>query len=117
MATDDREILDPSFIPELFFARQIVTNACATQAILSILLNIETAELGDELSQFKAFTGGLDAESKGIAIGNSDSIRIAHNSFARAEPFFHDDSQKIADPSGDAYHFVAYVPFRGGVYE
>jgi len=117
-SSDDREVMDSTFIPELFFARQIVTNACATQAILGILLNTETIVLGEDLTDFKSFTSSLDAESKGIAIGNSDSIRVAHNSFARAEPFFFDSSQKrTATSSDDIYHFVAYIPFRDGVYE
>lgn len=118
LARDDREVIDPSFIPELFFARQIVTNACATQAILSILLNADGIDLGEELNQFKSFTTSLDAETKGIAIGNSDSIRIAHNSFGRAEPFLHENAKVPSYASSeDVYHFVAYIPFGGGVYE
>jgi ubiquitin carboxyl-terminal hydrolase L5 len=38
--TDEREVIDPLHIPSLFFARQVVTNACATQAILSVILNV-----------------------------------------------------------------------------
>eukprot|EP01036_Dinobryon_divergens_P010640 gene10640-14264_t len=113
---DPRPILSASDVPDLFFAKQVITNACATQAILSVLLNAEGITLGETLASFKDFTGDFDAESKGLAISNSDTIRAAHNSFASADPFIIEES-KHASEKGDAYHFVAYIPFNGTVYE
>ena len=76
--TDTRSpILFDYDVPELntlFYAKQVVTDACATQAILSVLLNAPI-ELGPTLNEFKSFTTGFDYEMKGMAIGNSDSIR------------------------------------------
>jgi ubiquitin carboxyl-terminal hydrolase L5 len=112
---DNRSVLHPSDSP-VYFARQIVNNACATQAILSVLLNIDGADLGETLNDFKSFTNEIDSESKGIAIGNSDVLREAHNSFARPEPFLHEESRSSSD-GAEAYHFIAYVPCHGGVYE
>ena len=114
-SSDTRPVLDAHDCP-VFFARQIVNNACATQAILSVLLNAEGLDLGEALNDFKAFTCEIDSESKGIAIGNSDMLRTVHNSFARPEPFLHDDV-KVASDGDDVYHFIAYVPVQGRVYE
>jgi len=113
---DERPVLSPMEVPDLFFARQVIPNACATQAILSVILNSKDIVYGETLANFKAFASELDSESKGFAIGNSDVIRIAHNSFARPDPFVLEDPQKNA-AKGDAYHFVAYIPFHGQVYE
>lgn len=40
-------------------------------------------EIGPELEQVKNFSTGMNAKDKGLIIGNSDTIREVHNSFAR----------------------------------
>eukprot|EP00584_Thalassiosira_punctigera_P018057 CAMPEP_0172567520 /NCGR_PEP_ID=MMETSP1067-20121228/116146_1 /TAXON_ID=265564 ORGANISM="Thalassiosira punctigera, Strain Tpunct2005C2" /NCGR_SAMPLE_ID=MMETSP1067 /ASSEMBLY_ACC=CAM_ASM_000444 /LENGTH=388 /DNA_ID=CAMNT_0013358885 /DNA_START=54 /DNA_END=1220 /DNA_ORIENTATION=- len=132
----------------LFFARQVTHNACATQAILSVLFNApnSVAEtdgedngggdaadkndddkgrklvLGKTLSNFKSFTSHFPPDLRGEAIGSSDEIRAAHNSFGRAEDAFLGDPTKpkrVATDDDDVFHFVAYVPHEedGCVYE
>lgn len=71
----------------VFFAKQMINNACGTQAIISILLNNkDKIELGDTLKNFLSFTQNLDPESIGMTLQQSDEIKKAHNSFARPEP-------------------------------
>ena len=100
--------------PELFFANQVIQNACATQAILSVLLNSKL-DIGDELRRLKEFTMPLDPSNRGLTISNSDLIRNTHNSFANQEPF--EFIQRKKDKKGDAYHFVSYIHFNGRIFE
>ena len=139
-------------VPEgLFFAKQVTHNACATQAILSVLFNtpnsiVEADDedgnnsgndekqqelvdddngrkmiLGKTLSNFMSFTSHFPSDLRGEAIGSSDEIRTAHNSFGRAEDAFLSDPTKpkrVATEDDDVFHFIAYVPHTdGNVYE
>lgn len=111
--TDTRPIVHA---PGLFFANQVIENACATQAIVSVLLNCQDQiDIGEELSNFHGFTSSLPPDMRGLALGSSAAIREAHNSFARSEPFVmeRDDKQE----GGDAFHFITYLPFNGNLYE
>lgn len=107
--TYDLEYLDKG----IFFARQTIGNACATQAVLNALLNSDV-DVGAELGNLRAFSAGFDLEMCGHTIGNSDRIRSIHNSFS-APRFVEGDSD--AGGSDDVFHFVAYVPLHGAIYE
>lgn len=102
---------------EIFFAKQVITNACATQAILSILLNCEHNDfkLGKTLSDLKEFSSTLPPEMKGQVLTNADVLRQVHNSFARQQMF--DFDKGLASKDDDLFHFVAFVPIKGRLYE
>jgi len=102
---------------KIFFAKQVINNACATQAILAVLMNThdEDVKLGETLSNMKEFTHGFDSAMKGLAISNSDVIRDVHNSFSRQQIVEFDIKAPKNDE--DVFHFVSYIPLNGKVYE
>ncbi|PFH38252.1 ubiquitin carboxyl-terminal hydrolase, family 1 protein [Besnoitia besnoiti] len=105
--------------PDLFFAKQVIENACASQAILSILVNKrdEIKEIGPTLTALVDFTKDfLDPQMRGEAIGNSEAIRAAHNSFKSSSPFDWADDEDDKEKE-DAFHFVSYICFKGHAYE
>ncbi|KAK1146916.1 hypothetical protein N8T08_002243 [Aspergillus melleus] len=124
---------DPSAPDSLFFAAQTIQNACGTQAILSIILNQDTPtsssssstentpippiDIGPELRSFKDFTTGFPAELRGEALSNSETVRTAHNAFSKASPFVDEVARGPNDGEGDVYHFIAYTPVNGKLYE
>uniref|UniRef100_A0A8C8DMF8 Ubiquitin carboxyl-terminal hydrolase n=1 Tax=Oryzias sinensis TaxID=183150 RepID=A0A8C8DMF8_9TELE len=110
-------IVQDSRLDHIFFAKQVINNACATQAIVSVLLNCSHSDivLGDTLSEFREFSQSFDAAMKGLALSNSEVIRQVHNSFARQQMFEFDAKSSAKDE--DAFHFVSYVPVNGRLYE
>jgi len=110
-------LVKDSRVQEMFFAKQVITNACATQAILSLLMNVDCPDvsLGKTLSDFKEFSADFDPTMKGLAMSNSEELRTTHNSFARQSVFEFD--AKFAKEDDDVFHFVAYVPISGRLYE
>jgi len=110
-------IVQDSRLDKIFFAKQVINNACATQAILSVLMNIEDTSvvLGSTLQELKEFCGSFDAGMKGLTLSNSDQIRSVHNSFSR-QTLFEFDSKK-AEKDDDVFHFVSFVPINGRIYE
>ncbi|CAK1554181.1 unnamed protein product [Leptosia nina] len=104
-------------LQKIFFAKQVINNACATQAVISVLLNCNhpDIELGPELTKLKEFSMSFDPKMRGLALSNSHTIRAAHNSVAQ-QPLFEFDFKKPTK-SEEAYHFVGYVPIDGRLYE
>jgi ubiquitin carboxyl-terminal hydrolase L5 len=136
-------IIEPPYPPSLFFASQIVTNACATQAILSIALNHPLIDVGNDLREFLSRVEGLNAVERGQQLAKMDLIRRVHNSFARpSHSLFASDYIEFTESSfpaasssyskrrntlrkrgfrfGDnveCFHFTSFVPVNGRVLE
>lgn len=110
-------VVQDSRLEKIFFAKQVINNACATQAILSVLLNCKhpDLQLGDTLSSFKEFSQNFDPALRGLSLSNSDVIRQVHNSFSRQQMFEFDE--KLAKKDDDVFHFVGYLPIDGRLYE
>lgn len=103
--------------PELYFANQVITNACATQAILSILLNnSDKIDIGPHLKALKDFSHDMNPMDKGFAISNSEAIKVEHNKFSRPEPFIF-SHEYSSEGKEDVFHFVGYIHFKDAIYE
>ena len=72
-------------------------------------------DIGGAMGDFREFTMVLPPEFRGEALSNSDLIRDVHNSFARSNPFV-DETQKSGEAE-DAFHYIAYTPINGTLYE
>lgn len=127
-------VQDEEKINEMFFAKQMISNSCATHALISVLLNCahEELSLGPTLTKLKEHTKVMDPENRGYAIGNLPEIAKAHNSHAsfsslynRNKPPSHlsymiSGNQRTnlqQQKKHEAYHFVSYVPIKNRLYE
>ncbi|XP_026480796.1 ubiquitin carboxyl-terminal hydrolase calypso isoform X3 [Ctenocephalides felis] len=113
-------VKDEEAVNKIFFAQQVVPNSCATHALLSVLLNCPNIHLGDTLSRLKVHTSGMSPENKGWAIGNTPELACAHNSHAMPQARRRLDRASSVSSgrfTGEAFHFVSYVPIDGRLFE
>lgn len=115
-------VRDEEAVNNIFFAQQVVPNSCATHALLSVLLNCSDIPLGDTLSRLKTHTKGMGPENKGLAIGNTPELAAAHNSHAipqarRRRLDKGSGGVSTGRFTGEAFHFVSFVPINGHLFE
>ncbi|KAL6870268.1 hypothetical protein J3F83DRAFT_735710 [Trichoderma novae-zelandiae] len=126
----------------LWFANQTTNNACATFALLNIVMNAPDLELGKELRDFKEATKDMNTVLRGHEVSNDRFMRSIHNSFTRRMDHLNADlclenavsdtkskkaktgsratkktSRKKRDDDAYGFHFIAYVPVDGYVWE
>ena len=122
---EDSYVDKSSIVNNMFFAKQITPNSCATHALLSVLLNCGNVELGPQLTRIKEFCHGLDPDSKGYTIASCLHLARSHNRYAgrRFQPatstkqiqhkqFF---AGRIYE--ADTFHYVSYVPIGDRLFE
>ncbi|CAG8486263.1 13353_t:CDS:10, partial [Cetraspora pellucida] len=120
----------------VYFANQVVENACATLAVLNIVLNCPRLEIGQELKEFKEFTWELPPAANAW-ICNHKSPKFSSNSQFDVKAsdvlYKHPEEalvveevvitkkgrgKKIIDEAvGEAYHYIAYVPVDGEAWQ
>lgn len=120
--TTETFVREEDAVNSIFFAQQIVPNSCATHALLSILLNCSDIPLGETLSRLKTHTKGMSPDLKGLAIGNTPELAAAHNSHAipqarRRRLEKGSGALSTGRFTGEAFHFVSYVPINGHLFE
>ncbi|XP_050504096.1 ubiquitin carboxyl-terminal hydrolase calypso [Diabrotica virgifera virgifera] len=113
-------VKDEDIVNNIFFAQQMVPNSCATHALISILLNCPTIHLGETLTRLKAHTQGMSPDNKGWAIGNTPELACAHNSHAMPQAkrrLEKGSGVSTGRFTGEAFHFVSFVPIGGRLFE
>ncbi|KIY02789.1 uncharacterized protein Z520_01254 [Fonsecaea multimorphosa CBS 102226] len=66
----------------VWFANQTLSNSCATVALMNIVNNHATINLGQPLNDFRASTMNMTPMERGLALDRFDHVRDVHNSFA-----------------------------------
>ncbi|KAI0871112.1 cysteine proteinase [Hypoxylon argillaceum] len=126
----------------LWFGNQTTANACATVALMNIIMNINSVKFGPELEEFRDATKPLAPPHRGHALDTNDFIRAIHNSVARRNDLLSEDlllenkyetackkakvpakkrkktsksSKRNYEPG--TYHYIAFVPVDGQVWE
>ena len=122
-STSQQPLREDEIPPNVFYAHQVTANACATQALLSVLINavnnntLPKENIGNVLQEFATFTAEFPPQLKGVAISGSNEILTAHNSFAVQHSFLNEGKHYSDEAAKEAFHFVAYVPVGDTVYE
>ncbi|KPI88932.1 putative ubiquitin carboxyl-terminal hydrolase [Leptomonas seymouri] len=99
----------------VFFAKQVIENACATLALVNTLCNYaEQVDLGPKMQQYVSFSQAMDPEMRGSLLNEFDELREAHNSFAPRAAF---EREGKAPKDADAYHFVSFIYRQGHIWE
>lgn len=102
---------------DLYFANQIIADACASMAIMSILMNqADKTDIGPHLQNFRDLAIFCDPEVRGLLMSEFEILRVAHNSFSAPLAF---DVKKTQDrkKAKDQFHFISYIPFANKVWE
>ncbi|KAI9204801.1 ubiquitin carboxyl-terminal hydrolase [Polychytrium aggregatum] len=116
---------EPEPTANLFFARQLIDNACGTLALINIVCNAAGAiRIGPTLEAYREFAQDFTPAQKGAALSNLHFIRDIHNSFHSQIARFDDcdwteedgESQEKDSEAEPDYHFVSFVPLKGSVY-
>ncbi|KAF9360629.1 hypothetical protein BGX26_008467 [Mortierella sp. AD094] len=127
------ELLEPMDTSKIYFANQVIPDACGTQALLSIAMNSPDMEIGPVLNEFKEFTAKFEPKAslyvvdKGLAMTNCRQLRENHNSLSdyyERDPILPlpflvevDDEDAKEGEEEDQFHYVAYVYIDGYVWE
>ncbi|KAI9696189.1 MAG: hypothetical protein M1820_008257 [Bogoriella megaspora] len=125
----------------LWFANQTTENNCATMAIINLIMNASNIEIGEHLTQFKAFTSDFTPALRGDTLSRFEFARNIHNSFATKADMLNSDlimknkvdkaKRRAAQTSiagqkrrrssddedvGDPNHYIGFLPFEGKLF-
>ncbi len=138
---DDPTAQEEECPPHIWFANQTTDNACATIALLNIIMNASSyrpgfgIDIGLTLQSLKNFSKVMTPALRGYTVGSHDFIRTVHNSFTRKMDMINADlhmsnaitakaakQSKMTYKSDEfeseaGYHFVAFVPIGGNLWK
>ncbi|KAL0138932.1 ubiquitin carboxyl-terminal hydrolase [Mucor lusitanicus] len=110
---------------DIVFTAQIVTNVCATLALLAVLLNANINK-GALLNSFLEYTKDFSSIDRGMCLGNCQEIRSIHDAYASNAHHVAEDAMDISTEDGNAnyemvdtenYHYISYIYKNGFVWE